>query len=101
MTEPQFRFRLWVMGDTSRSRNAERQLRALCEARAPGRCDIEVVDLAGRLELAEEQRIVATPTLDRVEPLPRVRVIGDLGPPERLSAVLDLPAQDDPKEPQP
>ena len=86
-----FRFELYVMGQTSRSRNAERQLRALCEVHLEGRYEIEVVDVAEHPELAEERRIVATPTLDRVEPPPRVRVIGDLGPPERLLSALDLP----------
>ena len=37
--------------------------------------------MAEHPELAEQRQIVATPTLDRVEPLPRIRVIGDLGPP--------------------
>lgn len=90
---PRFRFQLYVMGQTSRSRNAERQLRALCDSRTEGRYEIEVIDLAEHPELAEDRRIVATPTLDRIEPLPRIRVIGDLGPPERLMSVLDLPVE--------
>jgi circadian clock protein KaiB len=88
-----YRFRLYVLGDTSRARNAEQQLRALCSRRVRGPCVIEVVDLADAPELADAERIVATPTLDRVEPPPRVRVIGDLGSSERLSAVLDLPPE--------
>jgi circadian clock protein KaiB len=88
-----FRLRLYVVGGTSRARNAEQQLRALCASR-PGRYEIEVVDLAQAPDLADAERIVATPTLDRLEPLPRLRVIGDLGSPERLSTVLDLPSQD-------
>ena len=88
---PLFRFELFVMGQTSRSRNAERQLRALCDSRTEGRYEIEVIDLAEHPDVADERRIVATPTLDRVEPLPRIRVIGDLGPPELLMTMLDLP----------
>jgi circadian clock protein KaiB len=88
-----YRFRLYVLGPTSRSRNAEQQLRALCAQRVRGPCAIEVVDLTEAPELADTERIVATPTLDRVEPPPRVRVVGDLGSSERLSAVLDLPPE--------
>lgn len=90
---PLFRFELYVMGRTSRSRNAEQQLRALCASRTEGRYEIEVFDVAEDPGLAEERRIVATPTLDRVEPLPRIRVIGDLGPAERLTTALDLPQE--------
>jgi len=87
----QFRFALYVMGDSSRSRTAVRQLQELCDAQVGGGCEIEVFDVAARPDIAEERRIVATPTLDRVEPTPRIRVIGDLGPVDRLAAALDLP----------
>jgi circadian clock protein KaiB len=89
-----YRFRLYVLGRTSRARNAEQQLRDLCARRVRGPCLIEVFDLTETPGLADDERIVATPTLDRFEPPPRVRVIGDLGSSERLSAVLDLPPED-------
>lgn len=86
-----FKFRLYVMAGTLRSRNAEQQLRALCESRLSGRFEIDVVDVAARPDRADAERIVATPTVDRIEPAPRVRVIGDLTSPEQLAAVFDLP----------
>lgn len=89
-----FRFRLYVMGRTSRARNAEQQLRALCDAQLGDRYEIEVVDVTEQPDRADEDRIVATPTLDRLEPPPRVRVIGDLASRDRLSAVLELPSGD-------
>ena len=89
-----FHFRLYVMGQTSRSRNAEQQLRALCTRQSYGQYEIEVVDVALQPERADAERIVATPTLDRVTPPPRIRVIGDLGSADRLSAVLELPPDD-------
>jgi circadian clock protein KaiB len=89
-------FRLYVLGRTSRARNAEQQLRDLCARRIRSRYEIEVVDLIETPALADAERIVATPTLERIQPPPRVRVIGDLGSSERLSAVLDLPPEADP-----
>lgn len=86
-----FRFRLYVMGRTSRASLAEEQLRALCQGRLPDRFEVEVVDVAERPDLAEAERIVATPTLDRISPEPRLRVVGDLGSRDRLALVLDLP----------
>lgn len=40
--------------------------------------DIEVVDLRERPEVAESERIIATPMLVRVSPEPMRRIIGDL-----------------------
>jgi circadian clock protein KaiB len=52
--------------------------------------DIEVVDLRERPELAEQERIIATPLLVRTLPLPTRRVIGDLSDPARVLATLGL-----------
>lgn len=86
-----YRFRLYVMGETPRTRGAIERLRALCTARLGGGWDLEVVDVQERSDLADAARIVATPTLDRIEPQPRVRVIGDLASDE-LAAALELPS---------
>ncbi len=87
-----YRFRLYVMGETARSHAAIEQLRALCRQRLDEHWQVEVVDLKGRPDLADAARIVATPTLDRLEPEPRTRVIGDLSSTDHVAAVLDLPA---------
>lgn len=87
-----YRFRLYVMGETARSRAAIEQLHALCRQRLGEHWQVDVVDLKGRPDLADAARIVATPTLDRLEPEPRTRVIGDLSSAEHVAAVLDLPA---------
>ena len=87
-----YRFRLYVMGETARSRAAIEQLRALCRERLDDDWQVDVVDLQGRPDLADSARIVATPTLDRLEPEPRTRVIGDLSAMDHVAAVLDLPA---------
>ena len=85
-----FRFRLYVLGETARAHNAVEQLRTLCDSRSNVTCDIEVVDLQTHPEVADEARIVATPTLDRVEPPPVIRVIGDLSS-DQLALALELP----------
>ena len=88
----QYHFRLYVMGETARSRTATEQLRALFQQRLGKRWHLEVVDLKGHPDLADAARIVATPTLDRLEPEPHTRVIGDLSSSDHLAAILDLPA---------
>lgn len=84
-------FRLYVAGQTERSQAAEANLRALCESRLPGGYELEVVDAAERPALAEEQRVLATPTVVRLAPLPQRRVIGDLSDHHRAAYALGLP----------
>lgn len=85
-----FSFRLYVAGRTDRSQAALANLRILCESRRPRRYEIEVIDTLERPDLAEEARILATPTVVRLEPLPELRVIGDLSDHCRAAVVLGL-----------
>ena len=86
-----YRFRLFVTGETGRSRQAAENLRELCEARVAGLYDLEVIDVLDHPELAEEDRIIATPTVIRLVPLPPRRVIGDLSDLKLAATALDLP----------
>ncbi|SCK35002.1 circadian clock KaiB family protein [Streptomyces sp. WMMB 322] len=86
-----YAFCLYVAGHSERSRAAEANLRALARARLPGGYELEVVDVVARPGLAEEQRILATPTVVRHLPLPELRVIGDLSDPPRVALALGLP----------
>ena len=90
----EYSFRLYVAGRTVRSREAETNLRFLCEAQVPGRYEFEVVDANERPDLAEEARILATPTVVRLTPLPVLRVIGDLSDQIRAAAGLGIPTTD-------
>lgn len=89
-----YSFRLYVAGNTERSQTAEVNLRFLCEARLSGMYEVEVIDAVERPELAEEGRILATPTVVRLTPPPQRRVIGDLSDHGRAAIALGLPAAD-------
>ncbi|MFJ2033048.1 circadian clock KaiB family protein [Streptosporangium sp. NPDC087985] len=89
-----YSFRLYVVGQTPRSLTAVANLRVLCETYLPGCHEIEVIDAAERPDLAEEERILATPTVIRIKPPPRFRVIGDLSDQGQVAAFLDLPGVD-------
>lgn len=86
-------FTLYVTGRTRRSERASVNLRRLCEERlAPGTWHIEVVDVLDHPSRAETDRVIATPTVIRTQPMPRRRVIGDLSIAEQAAHALDLPA---------
>jgi circadian clock protein KaiB len=85
------KFRMYVAGTSLRSAVAVGNLRAICEARLPGAYEIEVVDVFTQPELAEEERVVATPTVLRLAPGPPRWVIGDLSDRRLVALALDLP----------
>jgi circadian clock protein KaiB len=92
MTTGRYLLRLYVTGRTPRSEQAVANLRALIEQDLDGQYDLEVIDVLERPQLAEDERIVATPTLIKRLPPPLRRIIGDLSDRERVLVGLDLTA---------
>lgn len=88
----QWNLRLYVAGDSPRSRTALANLQKLCEARLKDNYDIEVIDLTKRPDLAKADQILAVPTLIRKIPEPMKRLIGDLSNSDRALVALDLEA---------
>ena len=87
--------RLYVVGDSSKTKAAITNLEELCEKRLKGRYQLEVVDISKNPQLAISEQIVAIPTLVKVLPLPIRRIIGDLSKPQRVIVGLDLINLDD------
>jgi circadian clock protein KaiB len=86
---------LFVTGHSIRSERAVANLRRLCQ-RLGDRCELTIVDVLERPELAERDKVLATPTVVRTSPLPRRRIIGDLSDEGKVVLELDLPlAADD------
>jgi circadian clock protein KaiB len=82
--------RLYVAGQTPKSLAAFSNLKQLCDQYLTGHYEIEVVDLLKQPQLAQNDQIVALPTLVRKLPEPIKRVIGDLSNLERVMIGLDL-----------
>jgi len=71
-------FKVYVAGETERSRSAIDTLKHVCKAHIKGRCDIQVFDLRKHPELAVKKEIFAIPTVVKELPLPVRKLIGDL-----------------------
>ncbi len=82
--------RLYVAGQSARSRAALQNLEAICEEHLAGRYRIEVIDLVKQPQLARGDQILAVPTLVRRLPEPITKIIGDLSNEERVLVGLDL-----------
>ena len=93
---PPFEFRVYVAGATPLARGAVANLRALCLASVGPDHEIHVVDVLEQPALAEDARILATPTVIRLSPLPSRRVVGDLSDHRAAALALDLPHPDRP-----
>jgi circadian clock protein KaiB len=65
-----WRLRLYVAGQTHKSLTAFTNLKRLCEERMQGRYVLEVIDLLKTPQLAEDDQILAIPTLVRKLPVP-------------------------------
>lgn len=82
--------KLYVTGLTSRSQRAVATLRRLCETELSGRYELLVVDVLEKPELAERDKVLATPTVIKERPEPERRIIGDLSDADRVLDALDL-----------
>jgi circadian clock protein KaiB len=82
--------RLYVAGQTPRSLTAFANLKTLCEQHLAGRYEIEIIDLVKDPQRAQNDQIVALPTLVRRLPQPLKRVIGDLSNAERVKIGMEL-----------
>jgi circadian clock protein KaiB len=82
--------KLYVTGQTPRAQLAIRNLRRICEEELQGRYELEVIDVLERPQLAEDEKILATPTVVKELPVPIRRIIGDLSDTERVLLGLDL-----------
>lgn len=82
--------KLYVAGNTPNSVRALRTLNNILEQEFQGVYALKVIDVLKNPQLAEEDKILATPTLAKVLPPPVRKIIGDLSDRERVLIGLDL-----------
>ena len=82
--------KLYVAGNTPSSIRALRMLRNILEQELRGVYALRVIDVLKSPQLAEEDKILATPTLAKVLPPPVRKIIGDLSDREKVLIGLDL-----------
>ena len=85
-----FVLKLYVTGNTPRAERAISNLRQICQEELNGHYHMMVIDVLERPQLAEQERILATPTLIKQLPPPLRRIIGDLSDTEKVLVGLDL-----------
>jgi len=86
-----YTLKLYITGQTPQAQGAIRNLRRICDVDLRGRYDMVVIDVLERPHLAEDERILATPTLIKQLPPPLRRIIGDLSDVKKVLVGLDIP----------
>lgn len=90
MSEQSYIFKLYVTGTSPRSERAIANLVRLCEQELPGSYELSIIDVLEQPHLAEQEKILVTPTLIKEVPPPGQRIIGDLSDTEILVRGLDI-----------
>lgn len=94
-----YKLRLFVTGRTPQSQRALLNLRGILDSVLHIDYELEVIDVLEYPELAEREKILATPTLVRRVPEPVRKIVGDLSDREKVLSSLELhPA--DPEAPE-
>jgi circadian clock protein KaiB len=65
-------------------------LQRICEQELEGKYELEIIDVLESPQLAEDEKILATPTLIKQLPPPLRRVIGDLSDKEKVLFGLEV-----------
>ena len=82
--------KLYVMGQTPNSQKAIKNLKKVLAMELKGAYSLQVIDVLENPQLAEEDKILATPTVISLFPLPIRKIVGDLSDREKVLLGLDL-----------
>ena len=82
--------RLYITGTTAHSARALANIRRICDEHLAGRYKLEIIDLSQSPALAQNEQIIAAPTLIKALPLPLRRFIGDMSQTTRILGGLDV-----------
>jgi circadian clock protein KaiB len=82
--------KLYVTGSSARATTAIANLERICEEDLHGEYALEIIDVLKDPQAAEDDRILATPTLIKQLPPPLRRVIGDLSDKDKVLLGLEV-----------
>jgi circadian clock protein KaiB len=82
--------KLYITGYTSNSERAIANLRRICQEELNNQYEMQIIDVLETPQKAEDDKILATPTLIKQLPPPLRRIIGDLSDTEKVLVGLDL-----------
>ena len=85
--------KLYVTNSTPNSSRAIVNLKTILKKELNGIYELKIIDVLKNPKLAEDDKILATPTLAKIFPPTVRKIIGDLSNKEKVLLGLDLTAQ--------
>lgn len=94
LDDQSYALRLYISGRVDTSGRAASNLRRICdELFNESSLTLDIVDVREHPELAEQDKVLATPTLIRKTPPPQRRLVGDFSNTDQVLAVLGFGAR--------
>lgn len=90
MSEKFYEIKLFIAGDTPNSQKAVNDLNSVLKEKLGDDFVLEVVNVFINPREAEEEGVFATPTVKKVSPPPKKRVIGNLSDKKKVIDGLNL-----------
>ncbi len=82
--------KLYVTGNAPKAEQVIANVRRICDGEFCDQYELKIIDVLRQQQLAEDEKILATPTLIREKPHPARRIIGDLDDKEKVLLGLGL-----------
>jgi circadian clock protein KaiB len=89
--------KLYITGNSIRSQRAIANLFRICREELSDQYKVEIIDVLEQPQIAEEEKILVTPTLIKQLPPPLQRLIGDLSNKDKVLFGLDMILKDQKK----
>ncbi len=83
-----YTLRIYIAGLSPKAITTIDSLKKVCEEQIDGECELEIINVLETPELAEDEKILATPTIIKELPEPVRRIIGNLS--DESSALIGL-----------
>lgn len=90
-----YEMRLYVAGQTPRSKLAITAITKICEEYLAGRHELEVIDIYQDPESGSTAQLVVAPTLIKSLPPPLRRLVGDMSDKNRVLIALNIVPEDE------
>jgi circadian clock protein KaiB len=85
-----YTLRLYITGNSIRSQRAIANLFRICREELDDQYSVEIIDVLEQPYLAEQEKIIVTPTLIKQLPPPLRRMVGDLTDTQKVLLSLNL-----------
>lgn len=84
------KLRLFIRGRSPISQKAVKNLKKIFGEKHSELFDLDIIDILEHTHLADELKIIATPTLVKLSPEPVIRIIGDFSDKEKVLHGLNI-----------